>query len=76
LFIPGSVLENIVTEWAIMVPFDEDYIYVTELKEGMDFDTTEVKTFATREEAEREAEVWQVPGKESLVKVVEYDPNA
>jgi len=65
-----------VTEWAIMVPFDEDYIYVTELKEGMDFDTTEVKTFATREEAEREAEVWQVPGKESLVKVVEYDPNA
>ena len=64
------------TEWAIMVPFDEDYIYVTELKEGMDFDTTEVKTFATREEAEREAEVWQVPGKESLVKVVEYDPNA
>ena len=76
MFIPGSVLENIVTEWAIMVPFDEDYIYVTELKEGMDFDTTEVKTFATREEAEREAEVWQVPGKESLVKVVEYDPNA
>jgi len=64
-----------VTEWAIMVPFDEDYIYVTELKEGMDFDTTEVKTFATREEAERTADFWRLPGKEELVKVVEYDPN-
>ena len=63
------------TEWAIMVPFDEDYIYVTELKEGMDFDTTEVKTFATREEAERTADFWRLPGKEELVKVVEYDPN-
>jgi ferritin-like protein len=59
-----------------MVPFDEDYIYVTELKEGMDFDTTEVKTFPTQEEAEHAADFWRLPGKESLVKVVEYDSNS
>jgi len=65
-----------VTDWAIMIPFDDDYIYVTQLSEGMDFSAPTVKTFATREEAEQAADFWRIPGKESLVKVVEYDSNA
>ena len=64
------------TEWAIMVPIDDDYMYVTQFVEGMDFSTPAVKTFATQEEAERAADVWRIPGKESRVKVVKYDPNA
>ena len=63
------------TEWAIMVPFEEDYIYVTELKEGMDFNAPAVKTFSTQEEAEHAADFWRLPGKEELVKVVEYDSD-
>jgi len=65
-----------VTEWAIMVPIEDDYMYVTQFVEGMDFSAPTVKTFATRKEAEQAADVWRIPGKESLVKVVEYDPNA
>ena len=64
------------TEWAIMVPFEDDHMYVTQFAEGMDFSAPVVKTFNTREEAERAADVWRIPGKESLVKVVEYDSNA
>lgn len=64
------------TDWAIMVPLDtDDYIYVTEFVEGMDFSAPAVKTFDTPEEAERAADFWRLPGKEHLVKVVEYDPN-
>lgn len=69
--------ESIVTDWAIMVPMPEDdYVYVTEFVEGMDFHSPAVKTFSTREDAERAADFWRLPGKEDLVKVVEYDPNA
>ena len=64
------------TEWAIMVPIEDDYMYVTQFVEGMDFSAPTVKTFATREEAEQAADFWRIPGKESLVKVVEYDSNA
>lgn len=64
------------TSWAIMVPIDtDDYIYVTEFVEGMDFRSPAVKTFDTQEEAERAADVWRLPDKEDLVKVVEYDSN-
>jgi len=65
-----------VTEWAIMVPIEDDYMYVTQFVEGMDFSAPTVKTFSTRKEAEQAADVWRIPGKESLVKVVEYDSNA
>jgi len=66
-----------VTKWAIMVPMSEnDYVYVTEFVEGMDFSAPSVKIFDTQEEAERAADFWRLPGKEELVKVVEYDPNA
>jgi len=64
-----------VTDWAIMIPFEDDYMYVTQFVEGMDYRAPVVKTFATREEAEQAADVWRISGKESLVKVVEYDPN-
>ena len=64
------------TEWAIMVPFEDDYIYVTEFAEGMDFESPVVKTFSTQEEAEQAADFWRLPGKEDLIKVVEYDPNS
>ena len=63
------------TEWAIMVPFEDDYMYVTEFAEGMDFSAPVVKTFSTREEAEQAADFWRLPGKEDLVKVVDYDSN-
>ena len=63
------------TEWAIMVPFEDDYIYVTEFAEGMDFSAPVVKTFPTKEEAEQAADFWRLPGKEDLVKVVDYDSN-
>lgn len=63
------------TEWAIMVPFENDYIYVTEFVEGMDFRTPVVKTFPTQQEAERAADFWRLPGKEDFIKVVEYDSN-
>jgi hypothetical protein len=60
-----------------MVPMSEDdYVYVTEFVEGMDFSAPAVKIFATREEAEHAANFWRLPGKEELVKVVEYDSNA
>jgi hypothetical protein len=60
-----------------MVPMSEnDYVYVTEFVEGMDFSAPAVKTFDTQEEAEQAADFWRLPGKEELVKVVEYDPNA
>ena len=64
------------TEWAIMVPFEDDYIYVTEFAEGMDFRAPVVKTFSTQEEAEQAADFWRLPGKEDLIKVVEYDSNS
>lgn len=63
------------TDYAIQIPWEDSYMYVTQLVEGADFGTIEVKTFVTREEAERAADVWRIPGKESNVKVVEYDPN-
>jgi len=65
-----------VTEWAIMVPFEDDYMYVTQFVEGMDFSAHAVKTFSTREEAEQAADFWRLPGKEDLIKVVEYDTDS
>lgn len=63
------------TKWAIMVLFDNEFMYTTEFVEGMDYNTPVVKTFDTREEAEQAADFWRLPGKEDNIKVVEYDSN-
>ena len=63
------------TEWAVRVKWPDGWMWVTELAEGMDFSTPIVKTHATREAAERSAELWRIPGKEERVEVVEYDKN-
>lgn len=59
-----------------MVLFDNEFMYSTELVEGMEYNTPVVKTFDTQEEAEQVADFWRLPGKENNIKVVEYDPNA
>ena len=64
------------TEYAIQIPWEDSWMWVTRLVEGMDYAAPVVKNFATREEAEKAADFWRMPGKESLVKVVEYDSNA
>jgi len=66
-----------VTEWAVKVRWDDDdWLWVTELAEGMDYTTPVVKTFSTQEEAERSASLWRIPGKDENVKVLEYDANS
>lgn len=63
------------TDWAVMVRWETGWMWVTEVAEGMDFTTPVVKTHSTREQAERSAEMWRLPGKEENVQVVQYDPN-
>ena len=64
------------TEWAVKVRWDNGWMWVTELAEGMDYSTPVVKTHPTQEAAERAASLWRIPGKEENVKVVRYDANA
>lgn len=54
--------------WAIKIPFDGQWLYVTEYVESMDFRTIVVKCFDTKEQAIISAKKWG-----DLAKVVEYD---
>lgn len=56
-----------VNEWAVMVPTDGEWMYVTEVALGMDFSVPVVKTHSTKKEAEKSALVWG-----ENAKVVEY----
>ena len=53
--------------WAIKVPFDNDWLYVTEIVEGMDYHVTEVKVFFTKKEAADHSVIWG-----NSAKVVKY----
>jgi len=55
-------------QWAIKVRISEDdWLYVTEIAEGMDYNTPVVKTFATKEEAKEHALIWG-----NNAKIIEY----
>lgn len=62
------VNEKNINGWAVMVPFDGDWMYVTEMAAAMDFSIPVVKTHPTKEEAEYSASLWG-----EHAKVVEYD---
>ncbi len=57
--------------WAILVPFDDQWLYVTELTETMDFNTTVVKTYETKDEATEAAKRWG-----DAAKAVKYDKSS
>lgn len=44
--------------YAIKIPFDNTWLYLTEVLEGMDFHTPAIKAFSSIEEAEHTARVW------------------
>jgi len=46
-------------QWAIKVQISEDdWMYITEIAEGMDYNTPVVKTFGSKEEAKENALIW------------------
>jgi len=65
-----------VTEYAIRVKFDDEWMMVSEIVECMDYFKPVIKTFDTREAAQEHAEIFTVKGKEENVEVVEYDPES
>lgn len=63
--------ESKIETWAIMVPFEGEFMYVLDKVESMDFNTMAVKTFSSLEEAEDFAKVWG-----ESAKVVRYDESS
>lgn len=60
-------------KYAIKINFDSDtWLYVTEDSGKCDFDL-QAKLYDTREQAEKDAKIWRIPGKEINVEVVEYE---
>ena len=56
-------------QWAIKVQISEnDWVYITEIAEGMDYNTPVIKVFSTKKEAKKHALIW---GKNA--KIIEYD---
>lgn len=62
-------------KYAIKIEFDVDtYLYVTEDTGKCDFDLR-VKLYNSLAEANKDAEIWRISGKEQNVRVVEYNPE-
>jgi hypothetical protein len=62
------------TQWAIKIPLSEkkdDWLYLTEITEGMDYNTPVVKTFNTKEEAKQHALIWG-----TKVEIVKYGKSS